>query len=97
MGVVYAAYDSDLNRKVALKVLRSDRTGGSDPPATRDLLLAEAQAMARLAHPNVVTVFDVGSVDDRVFLGSSVDARADQFSFAVALLLGKERVDLHAL
>jgi tRNA A-37 threonylcarbamoyl transferase component Bud32 len=65
MGVVYSAYDSDLNRKVALKVLRND---GIDPLATRDLLLAEAQAMAQLAHPNVVTVFDVGSVDDRVFL-----------------------------
>jgi Tol biopolymer transport system component/tRNA A-37 threonylcarbamoyl transferase component Bud32 len=65
MGVVYSAYDSDLNRKVALKVLRND---GIDQLPTRDLLLAEAQAMAQLAHPNVVTVFDVGSVDDRVFL-----------------------------
>ena len=68
MGVVYAAYDADLNRKVALKVLRNDGTGGSDQRPIRDLLLVEAQAMARLAHPNVVTVFDVGSVDDRVFL-----------------------------
>ncbi|HEY0994251.1 MAG TPA: protein kinase [Kofleriaceae bacterium] len=65
MGVVYSAYDSDLNRKVALKVLRND---GTDQLPIRDLLLAEAQAMAQLAHPNVVTVFDVGSVDDRVFL-----------------------------
>jgi Tol biopolymer transport system component len=64
MGVVYSAYDSDLNRKVALKVLRHD---GIQLPI-RDLLLAEAQAMAQLAHPNVVTVFDVGSVDGRVFL-----------------------------
>lgn len=65
MGVVYSAYDSDLNRKVALKVLRND---GTDQLPIRDLLLAEAQAMAQLAHPNVVTVFEVGSVDDRVFL-----------------------------
>ena len=65
MGVVYSAYDPDLNRKVALKVLRND---GIDPLPIRDLLLAEAQAMAQLAHPNVVTVFDVGSVGDRVFL-----------------------------
>jgi predicted Ser/Thr protein kinase len=65
MGVVYSAYDPDLNRKVALKVLRND---GTDRLPFRDLLLAEAQAMAQLAHPNVVTVFDVGSVDDRVFL-----------------------------
>jgi len=65
MGVVYSAYDLDLNRKVALKVLRND---GTDQLPISDLLLAEAQAMAQLAHPNVVTVFDVGSVDDRVFL-----------------------------
>src|ERR1041385_1889680 len=65
MGVVYAAFDSDLNRKVALKVLRND---GIDPLPIRDLLLAEAQAMARLAHPNVVTVFEVGPVDDQVSL-----------------------------
>lgn len=65
MGVVYSAYDPDLNRKVALEVLRND---GNDQLPIRDLLLAEAQAMAQLAHPNVVTVFDVGSVDDRVFL-----------------------------
>jgi len=65
MGVVYSAHDPDLNRKVALKVLRND---GIDPLLNRDLLLDEAQAMAQLAHPNVVTVFDVGSVDDQVFL-----------------------------
>jgi len=67
MGVVYSAYDPELNRKVALKVLRS-ACGPDDPPPLRDLLLREAQAMARLAHPNVVTVFDVGSVDERVFI-----------------------------
>ena len=64
MGVVYAAFDPDLNRKVALKVLRND---GADR-RLRDVLQAEAQAMAQLAHPNVVTVFDVGSVGDRVFI-----------------------------
>jgi predicted Ser/Thr protein kinase len=60
MGEVYAAYDSKLDRKVALKVLRL---------ATEDLevrLQREAQAMARLSHPNVVAVFDTASVDGRV-------------------------------
>lgn len=65
MGLVYAAHDPELNRKVALKVLRREIDEAGH--AARDLLLREAQAMAQLAHPNVVTVFDVGSVGDRVF------------------------------
>jgi len=68
MGVVYSAHDSQLNRKVALKVLRNDDATPADRLPIRDLLVREAQAMAQLAHPNVVTVFDVGSVDDRVFI-----------------------------
>jgi tetratricopeptide (TPR) repeat protein/predicted Ser/Thr protein kinase len=68
MGVVYAAYDPELSRKVALKVLRYEDAGRSDRAPIRDLLLREAQAMAQLAHPNVVAVFDVGSVQDRVFI-----------------------------
>jgi tetratricopeptide (TPR) repeat protein/predicted Ser/Thr protein kinase len=62
MGVVYAAYDRKLDRKVALKVLRS----ASDH--YRQRLVREAQAMARLSHPNVVAVFDTGTVDGRLFL-----------------------------
>ncbi len=53
MGVVYAARDPKLGRRVALKVVRSGK------PSAHDRLLREAQAMARLAHPNVVTVYDV--------------------------------------
>jgi len=68
MGVVYAAYDSELNRKVALKVLGNGGAGSAEPSPIHDLLLREAQAMAQLAHPNVVTVFDVGSIGDRVFI-----------------------------
>ncbi|MCH9687853.1 MAG: serine/threonine-protein kinase [Deltaproteobacteria bacterium] len=70
MGVVYAAYDPKLDRKVALKAL----LGGD---AAR--LLREAQALARLSHPNVVAVHDVGVDEGRVFLamefvdGSTVD------------------------
>src|SRR5262245_43365610 len=66
MGVVYAAHDPELNRKVALKVLRNDGDAADRP--VRDVLLREARAMAQLAHPNVVAVFDVGSVEDRVFI-----------------------------
>lgn len=64
MGVVYAAHDRELDRRVALKVLRDD---GPSAPSHRSLL-AEARAMAKLAHPNVVRVFDVGEHEGRVFV-----------------------------
>ena len=63
MGVVYKAYDPDLDRKVAVKLLLGPATGHA-----RARLLREAQAMARLAHPNVVRVFDVGEVEHQVFV-----------------------------
>ncbi len=64
MGTVYAAFDAQLQRRVAIKVLRPDARG-TDGHAR---LLREAQAMARLAHPNVVTVHEVGAYGDDVFL-----------------------------
>ncbi|HET9991391.1 MAG TPA: serine/threonine-protein kinase, partial [Kofleriaceae bacterium] len=63
MGVVYAARDSELAREVALKLLRGHRSG-----ALEGRLQREAQAMARLAHDNVVRVFDVGTYGGHVFL-----------------------------
>ncbi|WP_224372761.1 protein kinase domain-containing protein [Hyalangium versicolor] len=66
MGVVYAAYDPDLDRKVALKLLRPD--GVTDSEDARARLLREAQAMARVSHPNVIPIFDVGMFGDQVFL-----------------------------
>ncbi len=70
MGVVYAAYDPELDRKVALKVLRRGILGGGSGPGSkqRDRLMREAQAMAKLSHPNVITVHDVGTFEDQVFL-----------------------------
>jgi Protein kinase domain len=66
MGVVYSAYDPELDRKVALKLLRPDlRTSAAGPG--RSQLLAEAQAMARLSHPNIITIFDVGTWQEEVF------------------------------
>jgi tetratricopeptide (TPR) repeat protein len=71
MGVVYAAFDPELDRKVALKLLRTDVAGAVDEPRRRDLrarLLREAQAMARLSHPDVIAVHDVGTFGDQVFI-----------------------------
>jgi tetratricopeptide (TPR) repeat protein len=69
MGVVYSAYDPQLDRKVALKLLLPwRRRGREDHEEHGTRLLREAQAMARLAHPNVITVHDVGTAGDRVFI-----------------------------
>src|SRR5450432_1595308 len=70
MGEVYAAYDPELDRKVALKLLRAHDgqavSGGHEDGKAR--LLREAQAIAKLQHPNVVVVFDVGTFGDSVFI-----------------------------
>src|SRR4051812_49380383 len=64
MGVVYKAFDPELGRAIALKLLSSD--GGSENQ--RDRLLREAQALARLSHPNVIAVHDVGTFGASVFI-----------------------------
>ncbi|MFL5349659.1 MAG: tetratricopeptide repeat protein [Hyalangium sp.] len=67
MGVVYAAYDPDLDRKVALKLLRPDKQTPEGHSA-RAWMLREAQAMARISHPNVISVYDVGTFYSQVFV-----------------------------
>jgi tetratricopeptide (TPR) repeat protein len=62
MGVVYAAYDPALDRKVAIKLLHDDH----EPAQAR--LLREAQALARLRHRNVVAVHDAGRFRNQVFV-----------------------------
>jgi serine/threonine protein kinase/Tfp pilus assembly protein PilF len=61
MGIVYAAYDPELDRKVALKLVRPDLFRPISRPTSRLRLLREAQAVARLSHPNVVAVHDAGA------------------------------------
>lgn len=61
MGQVYAAFDPELDRKVAVKLLHGGHRGPGTAGTTR--LLREAQALAKLNHPNVVTVHDVGRTD----------------------------------
>src|SRR5262249_39632736 len=59
MGIVYAAYDPDLDRKIALKLIAPTHAGNQR-------LLREAKAMARVACPNVVTVYDTGVFGEHV-------------------------------
>ena len=73
MGVVYLAFDPELDRRIALKLIRTPTqdvkaTGGERATNLRSRLVREAQALAKLSHPNVVTVYDVGVVDDDVFI-----------------------------
>jgi tetratricopeptide (TPR) repeat protein len=69
MGVVYSAFDPELDRRVAIKVLQGEEAEGSGGGHDQAWLLREAQALARLQHPNVVAVHDVGSLPgDRVFI-----------------------------
>ena len=78
MGVVYAAYDPSLDRRVALKFLspHGDRDG-----VREKRLLREAQAMARLSHPNVGVVYEVATFHGRVFLSPEfVDGHAHKNS-----------------
>ncbi|HWB74453.1 MAG TPA: serine/threonine-protein kinase, partial [Nannocystaceae bacterium] len=67
MGVVYAAYDPQLDRKIALKVLRPDFDAVGFAVA-RARMIGEGRALARLSHPNVVAVHDVGSIGDEVYI-----------------------------
>ena len=66
MGVVYAAHDFALDRRVSLKLVRSGP--GKDAELRRARLLGEAQALARVSHPNVVAVHDVGTLGNEVYV-----------------------------
>ena len=68
MGVVYAAYDPHLDRRVALKVVERDLVELASPDDTGIRLQREAQVMAKLAHPNVVPVFEVGATHQIVYI-----------------------------
>ena len=65
MGVVYLAYDAELDRKLAIKLLRRNLTRGGNELAR---MRREAQAMARLSHPNVAHVYEVDEHAGSLFL-----------------------------
>jgi len=65
MGVVYRAHDGMMGRHVALKVLMADL---EDDPDIRTRFHREAEAAARLSHPNIITIYDVGEDGDRFYI-----------------------------
>ena len=87
MGEVYRARDVRLGRFVALKVLRSGSEGRSD---FRERLRNEARAVARLNHPHICTLYDIGSVDDLDYLVMEYVAGD---TLATVLGNGRVRVD----
>ncbi len=73
MGVVYLAYDGELDRRVAIKLLQA--SSRSSKSAAR--LQREAMAMARLQHPNVVTVYETGEHEGQLFVAMEYIRGAD--------------------
>jgi len=64
MGKVYQAYDPILDRKVAIKFIREHLVGKID----KNIFLREAQAMAKISHPNVVSIYEVGTINEQIYL-----------------------------
>lgn len=65
MAVVYKAYDPNINRPLAIKVLLEERCANKE---YRSRFLAEAKAAGLLSHPNIVTIYDIGEVNDRPYI-----------------------------
>ncbi|MEO8702053.1 MAG: serine/threonine-protein kinase [Kofleriaceae bacterium] len=62
MGVVWGAWDPELDRRVAIKLVKTELA------SARERIVREGQALAKLSHPNVVPVYDVGVVEEQVYL-----------------------------
>jgi serine/threonine-protein kinase len=103
MGAVHRAWDTELLRHVALKVVRSrDENASGDERRARQRLFREARAAAALDHPNAVRIYDVGEVDDVAFIAmelvtgkslrSFIGANAPPLATRVAWLLDVARV-----
>lgn len=69
MGVVYGAYDPQLNRKIAIKLLHAPPAGDAERAKRLTArIYREAQSLARLSHANVLGIFDVGMFENQVFI-----------------------------
>ncbi|MFY0536379.1 serine/threonine-protein kinase [Nannocystis pusilla] len=92
MGTVYKAYDPDLDRTVAIKLLHGAAVGEA-----RARMIREAQAMAKLSHPNVVPVFDVGAHrEDQVFIAMDLVEGTDLRQWMATRPRWTEVVDVFA-
>ena len=65
MGVVFSAYDEELDRRVAIKILSVPATGGT---TGRARIRREAQALAKVSHPNIVQIYEVGEEAGQIYL-----------------------------
>jgi serine/threonine protein kinase/tetratricopeptide (TPR) repeat protein len=74
MGIVYAALDESLHRRVALKVVRPEQIDGRDAERAQARLVREARILAKLSHPNVIVVHDVGHTGASVFMAMELVA-----------------------
>lgn len=63
-GTVWAAFDPQLDRKVAIKIVHGHKRPGTEADKVREDLLSEAQLLAQLSHPHVVAIHDVGRLED---------------------------------
>jgi tetratricopeptide (TPR) repeat protein len=76
MGVVFEAHDPELDRHIAIKVIHRTSHGSVDTTA-RARMKREAQSMAKLSHPNVIVVYDVGEFDEHLYIAMElVDGRS---------------------
>jgi hypothetical protein len=107
MSIVYKAYDPQLDRAIALKVMLP-RAQGEGLPEARERLLREAQALARVSHPNIISVYDCGPFGNQVFVAMElvsgltlsewrrVQARTPEQILAVFLQAGRGLAAAHA-
>src|SRR5437762_533658 len=68
MGIVFSAYDPELDRRIALKLVHVKFVLSEQRARLQARLLREAQALAKLSHPNVIAIHDVGTFNDDVFI-----------------------------
>ena len=89
MGAVYLARDPELDRQLAIKVVKDDL---SDDPELRERFTREARSAARLRHHNIITVFDIGDVEGRPFIAMEFipgESLADVIRRGVVVSIGR--------